>query len=73
MVDSVREVLRLETEGGVSDVGGSALSLDGRDGVGSVELQARLTRKDLQSPTTQGLFNPVQTQDFTMRFRIYLV
>lgn len=27
VVDGVREVLRLEAEGGVSDVGGSALSL----------------------------------------------
>lgn len=47
MVDGVWEVLRLEAEGGVSDVRGSALSLEGGDGVGSVELQPRLTRQDL--------------------------
>lgn len=47
VVDGVREVLRLEAEGGVSDVGGSALSQEGGDGVGSVELQPRLTRQDL--------------------------
>lgn len=73
MVDGVREVLRLEAEGGVSDVGGSALSLEGGDGVGSVELQPRLTRQDLQSPSTRGLLHPAQTPGIRNRIFIALL
>jgi len=61
LIDGVRVVLGLETEGGVLGVGGATLALEdvlGRQVVGRVQLHPRLVRVHLQDTPTPRMHHP---------------